>query len=159
VRIVQAPNYQVSNPVTQANANFKMRESTDPKERGIIQLQERIASIESNVHKTKKIGQSLVYIDTRKIFAPKGGVFNLQYSEELEFGDFLDIIYSVLHSIDTRIKAFKYDRQWYVMGADGQKITSPRSEENADSRPLRDVGIRQGQTLRVLPVSSDWPEK
>src|ERR1700722_8480650 len=45
-RMIQAPNYQVSNPVTQANANFKMRESADPKERVIIQLQERIASIE-----------------------------------------------------------------------------------------------------------------
>jgi hypothetical protein len=45
-RAIKEPGYQVSNPITQANASFKMRESADPRERVIAELQERVRAIE-----------------------------------------------------------------------------------------------------------------
>lgn len=46
-RAIQEPNYRVSNPITQANASFRMRESADPKDRVIADLQERVATLET----------------------------------------------------------------------------------------------------------------
>jgi hypothetical protein len=45
-RLVKDPGFQVSNPITQANASFKMRESADPRDRVIAELRERITSLE-----------------------------------------------------------------------------------------------------------------
>lgn len=45
-RAIRDPGHRVSNPITQANASFKMRESADPRERLIADLQERLSSIE-----------------------------------------------------------------------------------------------------------------
>jgi hypothetical protein len=52
-RTIQASGYKVSNPITQANASFKMRQSDDPRDRLLAELQERLASIETNVAKSK----------------------------------------------------------------------------------------------------------
>jgi hypothetical protein len=38
--------FQVSNPITQANASFKMRKSADPRDRVIAELQERVSALE-----------------------------------------------------------------------------------------------------------------
>ncbi|HEY4042879.1 MAG TPA: hypothetical protein VGM32_13690 [Rhodopila sp.] len=43
-RHVKAPDYRVSNPITQANASFKMRESADPRDRLVADLQERVSA-------------------------------------------------------------------------------------------------------------------
>jgi hypothetical protein len=48
-RAIKAPGYRVSNPITQANASFKMRESADPRDRVIARLQERLATMESRL--------------------------------------------------------------------------------------------------------------
>jgi hypothetical protein len=45
-RAIKEADYQVSNPITQANASFKMRQSADPRDRIISELQERIAAVE-----------------------------------------------------------------------------------------------------------------
>jgi hypothetical protein len=45
-RAIKEPDYQVSNPITQANASFKMRQSADPRDRIISELQERLAGLE-----------------------------------------------------------------------------------------------------------------
>lgn len=46
-RAIKAPGgYRVSNPITHANASFKMRESADPRDRLFADLQERLSSIE-----------------------------------------------------------------------------------------------------------------
>jgi hypothetical protein len=45
-RAVQDPGFQVSNPITQANASFKMRKSADPRDRVIAELQERVSALE-----------------------------------------------------------------------------------------------------------------
>jgi hypothetical protein len=47
-KVTQAPDYQVSNPITQANASFKMRESADPTERVIADLQIRLERLEDD---------------------------------------------------------------------------------------------------------------
>jgi hypothetical protein len=47
VRAIKAPDYKVSNPITQANASFKMRQSDDPRDRVLADMQERMVSIES----------------------------------------------------------------------------------------------------------------
>jgi hypothetical protein len=41
-RAIQDPGFQVSNPITQANASFKMRESADPLHRVIAEIGERV---------------------------------------------------------------------------------------------------------------------
>jgi hypothetical protein len=45
-RAIQNPGFQVSNPITQANASFKMRESADPLHRVIAEIRERVNSLE-----------------------------------------------------------------------------------------------------------------
>lgn len=45
-RAIKELGFQVTNPITQANASFKMRESADPRERIIADLQERVSSLE-----------------------------------------------------------------------------------------------------------------
>jgi hypothetical protein len=48
-RAIKSPEYRVSNPITQANASFKMRESTDPRDRVMAVVQERLATMESRL--------------------------------------------------------------------------------------------------------------
>jgi hypothetical protein len=45
-RAVKSPGYRVSNPITQANASFKMRQSEDPRDRALAAIQERLDAIE-----------------------------------------------------------------------------------------------------------------
>jgi ribosomal protein L7/L12 len=49
VHAIKAPDYKVSNPITQANASFRMRQSEDPRDQLIAAMQDRLASIESAV--------------------------------------------------------------------------------------------------------------
>jgi hypothetical protein len=46
VRATKAPGFKVSNPITQANASFKMRQSEDPRDRMLADIQERLANLE-----------------------------------------------------------------------------------------------------------------
>jgi hypothetical protein len=46
-RAIRDPGYKVSNPITQANASFKMRESSDPQVHVITELQDRISFLET----------------------------------------------------------------------------------------------------------------
>lgn len=45
-RRIIAPGYQVSNPITQANATFKMRDSADPRDYVIADIQSKLERIE-----------------------------------------------------------------------------------------------------------------
>lgn len=47
VRSIRAPQFRVSNPITQANASFKMRQSEDPREQLIAEMHERLSMLES----------------------------------------------------------------------------------------------------------------
>jgi hypothetical protein len=49
-RAISATGFQVSNPITQANASFQMRQSADPREVVIAELQERIGSFEAQLN-------------------------------------------------------------------------------------------------------------
>jgi hypothetical protein len=46
---VDEPAFHVSNPITQANASFKMRESADPRDRVFVDLQERVRRLEAKI--------------------------------------------------------------------------------------------------------------
>lgn len=46
-RAIKELNYRVSNPITQANASFKMRESEDPRDQVITALQDRVSALEN----------------------------------------------------------------------------------------------------------------
>src|ERR1043165_1227689 len=48
-RAIRAPDYRVSNPITQANASFKMRQSADPKDQVLTNLQDRLSTLEANL--------------------------------------------------------------------------------------------------------------
>lgn len=45
-RAIKMEGYKVSNPITQANASFKMRQSDDPRDRMLATIQERLESLE-----------------------------------------------------------------------------------------------------------------
>lgn len=45
-RAIKSPDHKVSNPITQANASFKMRQSDDPRDRVLATIQERLDAIE-----------------------------------------------------------------------------------------------------------------
>jgi hypothetical protein len=47
-RAIKSPGYKVSNPITQANASFKMRQSADPKDQILTNIQDRLAALESD---------------------------------------------------------------------------------------------------------------
>jgi hypothetical protein len=46
VRATKQPGFKVSNPITQANASFHMRQSIDPQDQMIANLQDRISDLE-----------------------------------------------------------------------------------------------------------------
>jgi ribosomal protein L7/L12 len=48
-RAIKVPGYKVSNPITQANASFKMRQSEDPRDRVIAEMQERMSTLENAI--------------------------------------------------------------------------------------------------------------
>lgn len=48
-RAIRAPDYKVSNPITQASASFKMHQSADPRDRVIAEMQERMFALERAV--------------------------------------------------------------------------------------------------------------
>ena len=51
-RAVMSPNYKVSNPITQASASFQMRQSDDPRDRVVAEMQERMLALEGAISKT-----------------------------------------------------------------------------------------------------------
>jgi hypothetical protein len=57
-RAITSKDYKVSNPITQANASFKMRQSDDPRDRVIAAILERLDAIESE--RGKSSGSTLV---------------------------------------------------------------------------------------------------
>jgi hypothetical protein len=48
-KAIRAADYKVSNPITQANASFRMRRSEDPRERVLADMQERMIFLESSL--------------------------------------------------------------------------------------------------------------
>ena len=64
-RAIRAPGYRVSNPITQANASFKMRQSEDPRERLIADIQERMATLENSVVKQRN-EEILQHLESRR---------------------------------------------------------------------------------------------
>ena len=49
LRAIGQPGFRVTNPITQANASFRMLNSGDPNERVIAQLNERLQRVESSI--------------------------------------------------------------------------------------------------------------
>jgi hypothetical protein len=60
----------VSNPITQANASFQMRESADPRDHMIAGLRERIGSLET---KLQDFGSALIR-DGKSPFHPREAI-------------------------------------------------------------------------------------
>jgi hypothetical protein len=86
-RAIKNPDFKVSNPITQANASFRMRESADPREVLIADLQERLGSIEarlsdalgyniSGILSAKNIideDRGYIYIETKRMLGDSRG--------------------------------------------------------------------------------------
>jgi hypothetical protein len=54
-RAIKLPDYKVSNPITQANASFKMRQSEDPRDQVIATMAEEIESIKALLGKAADV--------------------------------------------------------------------------------------------------------
>jgi hypothetical protein len=87
-RAIKAPDYKVSNPITQANASFKMRQSEDPRDRVLAEMQERMAVIESRFSTTAKARKSMGQISVYEISL---------MTEAFERGDFEEAAARVRH--------------------------------------------------------------
>jgi hypothetical protein len=48
-RAIKLPDYKVSNPITQANASFKMRQSEDPRDRVIANMVDEMETIKAQI--------------------------------------------------------------------------------------------------------------
>lgn len=57
-RAIRATDYRVSNPITQANASFKMRQSDDPRDQSLALIQERLELLENRATRTEGTDQS-----------------------------------------------------------------------------------------------------
>jgi hypothetical protein len=73
-RAILRPDYKVSNPITQANASFKMRESADPTDRLWASLSERLHGVE-NALSPKVYGAQKVDGKLRREMWREGYVF------------------------------------------------------------------------------------
>jgi hypothetical protein len=169
---IKAPGYQGSNPITQANASFKMRESADPRDRVIATLQERLISIEAQLSNVPSSGnqsdrttqqrqvtnnsRGLLLIDTTPILEEKGEVIKIEYTEYRSIGSLLDFIFHILHSADDRIGAYRYNIQWVLEDQRGEIISSQRTRDTDDFRSLATAGIRPDTLLRVKPTQPNW---
>jgi hypothetical protein len=68
LRAIRVPGYRVSKPITQARASFEMRESADPRDRVLADLQEHIISIEARL---KDQARMISSIETRSKGIPR----------------------------------------------------------------------------------------
>jgi hypothetical protein len=171
-RAINSPTFQVSNPITQANASFKMRESADPKDMVIAQIQDKLKIIESRIGVRRNVenlpsamsrsqgkkdsASDVIYVDTIALTGSKGGVTAVKYLGIRNVGQLLDQIFYLLASEDERIEAFTYNEIWLIEMENGQRLTSPRSNKITDDRSLDEVSIYPGTNLRVIPVRHDW---
>lgn len=57
-RAISVQGFKVSNPITQANASFKMRQSEDPRERVLAEMSERLSALEGSMKDRVNIGNS-----------------------------------------------------------------------------------------------------
>lgn len=134
IRAIKAPSYKVSNPITQANASFKMKQSDDPRDRLMVSMQERIESLEGALSRLRPADidddyerdhPSLVIL--KKLakhagFLRNNGNANKQIESEIrELGDMMG----------TKITEFSLDKKGYLhMTAEdgcgiGTDISSP----------------------------------
>jgi ribosomal protein L7/L12 len=81
-RAIKAPNYKVSNPITQANASFKMRQSEDPRDQVLAEMQERMAAFESMI--SQKSVQDLAEDDRNKSYAAREIGAALRLGQKIE---------------------------------------------------------------------------
>lgn len=55
-KYIEQPGFKVSNPITQANASFKMRESADPRDTLLSEIQENIRRLERELRVSQREG-------------------------------------------------------------------------------------------------------
>jgi hypothetical protein len=160
-RAIKNPNFKVSNPITQANASFKMRTSADPQDVILAEIKERLATIEAQASESASPGitgrsrsvDQYVLVDTRDIFGEKGETVKIKYNKATAVGDLLDEIFYILKNKDKRIKEFRYNDQWYIEKENGRRIGT---DGNAEERLLSTAGIYPSSILRVKPARPDW---
>ena len=176
-RAIGSPHFRVSNPITQANASFKMRESADPRDQLISGLQARMQSLELQL-RGNVIAQtshailddfnqlpgspireeSILEVDTKPILRNAGGKIYFDISKCRTVKDLLDGIYEELDSKGSTIAPRTYKIKWILEDTDsGQKFTNISGYSqlpDGDHRSLKEVGISPGMRLRVIRISS-----
>jgi nucleoside 2-deoxyribosyltransferase len=64
-KAIEAEGYRVSNPITQSNASFRMRESADPKEKVLAEVLERLERLEKRSNEQIAIGSGGTIVRAR----------------------------------------------------------------------------------------------
>ncbi len=167
-RAIKEPGFHVSNPITQANASFKMRGSADPRDRVIGGLQERLFFIEEQLGEFDRkrnlrgkstspaFRNSLIVIDTRPLLGKVGRIFKISHTKSEGFQDLLDQLFMEMSHVDGSLVPRKYGIQWYLENEDGGRIAIHRNENGIDLRSLSEVGIENDSLLLTKPVSPNW---
>jgi hypothetical protein len=162
-RAINSPNFRVSNPITQANASFKMRESADPRDQLIAGLQTRMQSLESELRGSHAqsprafLGDfdllpsysiredSILEVDTRPLLHEAGGKVYFDLSKYLTVKDLLDGIYEELDRSGSDVEPKTYRIKWILEDAgSGKKFTNISGYSqipDGDHRTLKEVGI------------------
>jgi hypothetical protein len=128
-RAVRSPDYLVSNPIAQANASFRMRQSEDPRERVLADMQERMFSLESMLTKTTLPAidqiainerQQLIRLLTDQVLR-RSGASDVFVKERLGEGPFADRISSVV--LDNTFMRVGIDGETFAIGIEPRNLS------------------------------------
>lgn len=107
VRATRVEGFKVSNPITQANASFKMRQSSDPKELFVSELQDRIAGLEAIVMRQPPTDTNpLARVDERVRLSEKGLTLLAKNIKEGAMGIASTLYRDMFSTTDTTARKF-----------------------------------------------------
>jgi hypothetical protein len=115
-RAIRDPSFKVSNPITQANASFQMRQSEDPQERVIAEFGERLSALELSLKEDRVASSPVPNVDDRELRMETLGRKLMKHVRECK-ADGRPVELEVIHSFVREAKtdptekwSFKHDR-------------------------------------------------
>ncbi len=162
-RATESPDFQVSNPITQANASFKMRESADPRDRIIAEIQGRLISLEGRLKSdalstTLQAAGRTIDVDIADLELLNYDVLLIQLSLESTRGhkpyrvtfnpdDELRTLVRKILSFDPKLR----DEEWIMQDERTQRVLFhfKGAQSMSDTRSLNGSGIKAGMRIQI----------
>lgn len=154
IRAIQAPGYAVSNPITQARATLQIRESSDPRDKVIAELQERLGDLESRVRRSALPSRP---IPTAVVNEPKPTIIEDALGESLDNPEQFETLYELVYDANKATAAeFRTALKTgdlftaVKMHGDAAKVAA-LDAERAVLQILRSYEVRGGRPLTMPP--------